>query len=206
MVAGITPALAAFGTWINTTSGGVWSTTTNWSGGIVADGIGNNADFSTLNITADDTVHLDTARTIGGLKFGDTTPGNNWSLDNNGNAANVLTLNAGLSSSTFIQVNNDTATISVTLAGSQGLFANGAGVLILRGNNTFTGNVSIGDGTLELGSATALGAGLNAVSVNSILNATLDLGGQTIGANPLSIGGNGVGGNGALINSSVSAC
>ena len=51
----------------------MWSTTGNWSGGTVANGTDGIADFSTLNITADDTVHLDTARTIGQLKFGDTT-------------------------------------------------------------------------------------------------------------------------------------
>src|SRR2546429_8821974 len=50
------------------------------------------ADFSTLDLTADNTVHLDGARTVGTLKFGDTPPSHNWIIDNNNNAANVLTL------------------------------------------------------------------------------------------------------------------
>jgi hypothetical protein len=122
-VAGISPARAA--TWIDATAGGLWSVNGNWSGGIGANGTGVVADFSTLNITADDTVHLDAARTVGSLIFGDTTPSNNWIVDNNGNSADVLTL-AVSSGSPSITVNNDTATISATLAGSQGLTTNGA--------------------------------------------------------------------------------
>ena len=38
MVVGATPALAINGVWIDTTSGGLWSTTGNWSGGTVANG------------------------------------------------------------------------------------------------------------------------------------------------------------------------
>src|ERR1043165_2725731 len=87
---------AATGTWIDTVSGGLWSATANWSpggaSGVIANGTDALADFSTLNITVDNTVHLDSSRTIGSLKFGDTTATNNWILDNNGSASNVLTL------------------------------------------------------------------------------------------------------------------
>ena len=83
------------GAWANT-AGGLWSTPANWSGGNVADGANATADFSEIDITAaNTTVHLDTARTIGSLFFGDTAPSfptNNWILDNNGSAANILTL------------------------------------------------------------------------------------------------------------------
>ena len=174
-------ALAVNGTWTDATSGGLWSTTTNWSGGIVANGTDGIADFSTLNITADDAVHLDSARTIFHLLFGDTTPSNNWILDNNGNAANVLTLGG---SPPVITVNNGTATISAALAGTQGLAEVGPGTLLLSGNNTFTGLVTINNsGTLKLGNAGALGATSNSVLVD--LGTTLDLGGQAIGANAL---------------------
>lgn len=47
------------GTWTNATTGGLWSATGNWSGGTVADGQDGIANFSTLDITADNTVHLD---------------------------------------------------------------------------------------------------------------------------------------------------
>ena len=149
---GIAPALATNGTWTNTTSGGLWSTTTNWSGGVVANGTDGIADFSTLNITADDTVHLDTARTIGQLKFGDTTASNNWILDNNALATNILTL-AVSSGSPTITVNNDTATMNLVLAGTQGFTKSGAGELLLNDADTFTGGVAINAGTLALGNA-----------------------------------------------------
>jgi fibronectin-binding autotransporter adhesin len=195
-------ALATNGIWTNATSGGLWSVSNNWSGGTVANGIDGIADFSTLDITADDTVHLDSARTIGILNFGDVTPSNNWILDNNGNAADVLTL-AVSSGAPTITVSTDEATISAALAGTQGMTKNGAGTLLLGSNDTFTGAVTVSAGTLALGNAGALGTTANAVSVAS--GATLDLGGQTIGTNALTIQGTGVGGNGALVNSSTTA-
>ncbi|HEV2972555.1 MAG TPA: autotransporter-associated beta strand repeat-containing protein [Pirellulales bacterium] len=190
------------GTWIDATSGGLWSANANWSGGNIANGTDGIADFSTLNITADNTVHLDSARTIGQLKFGDTTPSNNWILDNNGNAADILTL-AVSSGSPTITVNNDTATVNLVLAGTQGLTKIGAGDLLLDDGNTFTGAVAINAGTLALGNSGALGGTSNAVSVN--IGGTLDLGGQTIGANTMNIQGAGVGSNGALVNGSTTA-
>jgi hypothetical protein len=86
------------GTWIDATTGGLWSNSANWAGGTIADGQNAIADFSTLDITAENTVHLDSARTIGQIKFGDTVPSNNWTLDNNGVAANVLTIAVSSSS------------------------------------------------------------------------------------------------------------
>ena len=73
--------------------GGAWSTAANWTNGLVGDGPVP-SDFSTLNITSDTAVHLDTARTNAGLIFGDTVPSSaaSWILDNSGNAANILTL------------------------------------------------------------------------------------------------------------------
>ncbi len=199
MVVATPPALAINGTWIDTTSGGLWSVASDWASGTIANGTDGIADFSTLNITSDNTVHLDTARTIGQLKFGDTTPSNNWILDNNGNAADVLTLAVSTGTPT-ITVNNNMATISAVLAGTQGFSKSGTGVLVFSGANTFTGSVSDNAGTLALGNSSALGSTSNSVSVSG--GATLDLGGQTIGANALTISGAGVGGNGSLINSS----
>src|SRR5262245_82460 len=107
-------AHATNGIWTATSGAELWSTTTNWSGGIVANGADGIADFSTLNLAVNNTLHLDSARTIGSLIFGDTIPSNNWALDNNGNAANILTLSN--SGGPTITVNNQTATISAILA------------------------------------------------------------------------------------------
>ena len=92
---------AQSGTWTNTNSG-LWSDASNWSGGSVADGIGSTGDFSRVDVTADVTVHLDSARTNGYLVFGDTatnTPAG-WTLDDNGDTANILTLAGGTPSIT----------------------------------------------------------------------------------------------------------
>ena len=191
------PRSATNGTWTDATSGGLWSAGGNWSSGTIANGTGGIADFSTLNITSDNTVHLDTPRTIGQLNFGDTVLSNNWILDNNGNLANVLTLGVSSGSPT-ITVYNELVTINAVVAGTEGFTKAGGGVLLLDDGDTFTGSVAVTAGTLALATWRRWGARANAVSVTT--GATLDLGGQTIGANPLAITGIGVGGNGALIN------
>ncbi len=145
-------ARGASGMWTQTTSGGLWSATGNWSGGTVANGSGFTADFSTLNITADNTVHLDSARTIGALIFADSSPSNNWTLDNNSNAANTLTL-AVSSGTPTVTVNNQSATISGVIAGTQGMNKSGTGTLTLAGGssaNTLTGTTTVNAGTLVL--------------------------------------------------------
>src|SRR5690349_17429421 len=138
-------ALGTDGTWTNT-SGGTWSTSGNWSAGVVANGIDSTADFSTLNITGNPTVTLDTARTVGNLIFGDAvTPSNDWTL-----ASNTLTLDLSSGAPT-INVVNRTATISSVVATNDGFTKTGAGTLIFTGNNTaITGTVTIGGGQLTL--------------------------------------------------------
>ena len=57
-----------------------------------------------------------------------------------------------------------TATINVDLVGTNGLAKGGNGTLVLSGNNSFTGGLSINAGTLAVTQAAALGA--DAVTVN----------------------------------------
>ncbi len=182
-------ALAANGTWINTTSGGLWSATGNWSGGIVANGQDGIADFSTLHLLTDDTVHLDSARTIGTLKFGDTGASHNWFLDNNGTGADILTLGVSSGSPT-ITVVNGTATISAVLAGTQGFTETGGGTLTLDGNNTFTGGVTINAGVIILGNPGALNStSPNAVTFGSGSTGDLALVRQSVTISALSSNG-----------------
>jgi fibronectin-binding autotransporter adhesin len=170
------PALAVDGVWAPTgftgDGTGSWSDATKWSGGTIASGAGSQANFSTLNITVDSTVSLNSPRTIGRLLFGDTTASNNWILDNAGNPANVLTLdNTGGTGGPRITVNNQTATISAILAGTNGVTLTGgvlgtsSGNLTLSGANTYSGvttiNAAAGPGgqqfTLLLQNDSALG-------------------------------------------------
>ncbi len=133
-------------TWVNA-AGGSWTNTANWSNNVVANGSGATADISVLNLTADATVTLDSAPTIGNLIFGDTTPDHNWIL--NAGSGGPLTLASG--STPTITVNNQTATINPSLNGDQGLTKTGNGTLTLAaGHSPITGTLDVVNGTLDL--------------------------------------------------------
>jgi len=141
LTAGAMSLLAQNGTW-NADASGNWSDTSKWLGGIVADGTGNTADFSTINITADRTVTLDAAHTLSTLKFGDAVVADhNWFLS----GANTLTFGT----TPVVSVVNQTATISSLLAGTA-FTKLGVGTLKLNGAavNTFTGTMVVKGGTL----------------------------------------------------------
>lgn len=199
-------AHAADGTWTQTVSGGSWSTTGNWSGGIVADGLGSTANFNTLNLTADNTVRLDSDRTLTGLIFGDTntTTAAGWVLDNNGTATNNLIL-AGVTPTVTVNAlgSGKTATISAIIEGTAGLTKSGAGTLTLSGVNTYSGTTSISTGILAITSNNALGAtgGGNGTTVSNNAVLQLDATGLTV-AEPLTIRGDGSNFTGALFNNS----
>ena len=138
------PSVLGNGTWISDASG-TWSDTTKWSAGFPANGVNYTADFSTLNIGADRTVTLNTSRPIGTLRFGDTSGTQTWTLASSGGA--TLTLDTGLpTTSPGIVVNQNTATISASLAGTNGFTKSGAGTLVLAGANSLTGTVNIDTG------------------------------------------------------------
>ena len=167
------------GSWTNNASGN-WSTTNNWNGGILANGISRLADFSTLNITANQTVTLDSARTIGGLRFGDTTGAQTWTLT----GSNTLTLGGGGANVPSIAVNQSTATISTALAGTNGFVKKGNGTLILNSTNNVGGGLTVNAGSVSVaGGATAVGAGTSTIGY---LTGT---GSMTVTGGSLAIGG-----------------
>lgn len=129
------------GTWTLNGSGD-WSTPANWDLGNVASGPGAIADFSTLDLTANQTVNLDAPFTIGTLTSGDfTTASNNWVFS----GSSVLTLDNG-AGSPLINVVNQNTTISAPLAGTNGLSKAGTGVLFLGGDNTaLSGTLTVQD-------------------------------------------------------------
>ena len=166
--ASATASAASGGAWALDADGN-WNTAANWSGGIIAFGPGNTADFSTLNLTGNRTVTLDSDRTISGLMFGDLSSTYNWTLTGN----NKLTLGTSPS----IEVINQSATISTVIAGSSGLTKTGLGILVLGGvTETFTNGLAANAGTLALDFSAANFPATNMVSSTN----SLALGGGTL--------------------------
>jgi autotransporter-associated beta strand protein len=153
---------AASGTWTGTITPGLWSDAANWSSATIASGSGSTADFSTLDLPDGQFIAaLDTPRTLGSLTFGDADPASpgSWLIDNNVDPANILTL-AGTPTITVNALGAlATAGISAEIAGTEGLVKAGPGTLSLSGPNTYSGTTTVNAGTLNLGSATAIGTG-----------------------------------------------
>jgi autotransporter-associated beta strand protein len=173
------------GLWTNNISGN-WSTSNNWKGGAVANGVSRIADFSTINITANQTVTLDSARTVGGLRFGDTIGSQNWLLA----GANPLTLDAGGGNTPVIGVNQNTATISTPIIGSYGFTKTGGGALTLNGTNNIGGGLTVDAGTVNfLGGTTSFGSGTSTIGYLTGTGNLTMTGGSLALAGELRVGG-----------------
>ncbi len=138
-------ASAADGTWILNGSDN-WSTTADWSGGIVPSGAGFTANF-TNDITADCVITLDIAPTIGNIIFGDADPSTpaSWTIS----GANTLTLNASTPTITVNALGSGAgATIGSVVAGTAGLTKAGVGTLTLSAVNSYSGTTAVNAGTL----------------------------------------------------------
>ncbi|MGA2496715.1 MAG: autotransporter-associated beta strand repeat-containing protein, partial [Tepidisphaeraceae bacterium] len=105
----------------------------------------------------------------------------------------------------------DSITVANNISGTGALTKSGAGVLTLSGTNSYTGLTTISAGTIKLGSPTALGAtsvlagGSGTATYTNAgtsitAGATLDLNGQDIGKEFVTVNGVGVGSLGAIIN------
>jgi autotransporter-associated beta strand protein len=167
----------ASGTWA-TTAGGQWDTAGNWSGDIVATGSDSTANFNTLNIPADTTVNLDSAQMIGSLVFGDTDTSSaaGWTLANNAEPANTLTLSGTTPTVTVNALGGTkTVTISAAVAGSAGLTKSGPGTLTLSGSNSYSGATTVTAGTLQIGNGGTSGTpGSGPVTIASGATLTLN--------------------------------
>lgn len=138
------------GEWLRAEPGGRWSDPANWTNGLIANGSGQIADFSRLNIVTDNTVHLDAPRTIGDMRFGDadTNSAAGWRVDDYGEATHVLTLEPGTPAITVTNLAaGKSVEIRAVIAG-EGLRKEGSGTLLLTGANRYTGLVAINGGTL----------------------------------------------------------
>jgi len=191
-VAAVTWAPSSYNTWTNLVSGnasGTWGTAANWSNSI-PDSVDAMADFSTLDINAEGFVNIDAPRTVGQLRFGDTSPSHNWTLTNA-----ALTL-AATTVQPVIDVSNNTLSINNVLKGTQGFIKQGSGALWINGQSTMTGDVTVRQGKLGIGNGGVLNTTVSLIVEDG---ARMEIGGwaSTI-ANPIFLSGKGPGGAGAL--------
>jgi autotransporter-associated beta strand protein len=175
------------GVWITPETGGIWSDSPNWQQDQVASGVSATADFASLDITEDVTVHLDSPRLLGNMVFGDTdvTTAANWLIDDNGSPSNILNLavNTGSPAITINPLGGSAAaTIDAVLNGSSGLVKAGSGALVLTRANTLGGPLSINQGTLRIGPGGSLSA--TTVTISNLVS-SLNVAGGTFVASGL---------------------
>ena len=116
--------------------------------------------------------------------------------DANGNvpASGTITIDGAL-----VFNRSDSVTLANSISGAGVLAQIGPGVLTLMAGSppgAFTGAITISNGTLFAGSASAFSG--NPISIHS---GTLDVNGQNLVAEPVTVSGSGVDGDGAIINS-----
>ena len=178
----------------NTYSGATTVSAGTLRAGSTTNAFGTNSAYTLANVAG---VVLDLAgfnNTIGSLTGGGTTGGS-------------VTLGSG--TLTIGSNNTSPAAYAGVISGTGGVTKSGTGILILAGDNTYSGLTAITAGTLKLGASgggtnTPLGTTAGATSVTS--GAALDLNGFTLGtAEALTLNGTGIAAAGALINSAAIA-
>jgi autotransporter-associated beta strand protein len=86
-----------------------------------------------------------------------------------------------------------------SLGGTGGFVKTGPGILRLAGANTFSGNITVSEGTLMAGSTTALGNSTGSTTIAP--GGRLDVAATQLGAEPVFVSGDGINTRGAIINS-----
>ena len=181
----LTASIVDTAVWTATTTPANWDVSSNWLHAIAGSGAGNTADFNQVDLAADTTVNLTAPVTIGNLIFGDTetvtTPAA-WTLSNNSNPANLLTLAGATPTITVNPLGVDKGvTINAALTGTNGLIKAGSGTLTIGAVTSFTtaaGVTTVNAGTLKLGISNIFG---NGNGTPGVINAagTLDLNGKS---------------------------
>lgn len=144
--------------WNNTstnwdTSTSTWNTASDNSGTTQVWNNGDNAIFSTSNIAAGQY-----SLTVGTVTAGNMTVNSTQRIQLN---AGTITLNSGVNTYTVARTSGDyDLRINSVIAGTGSIVKEGAGMLMLTGANTFSGGVTLNNGTLNFeSSSTAFGTG-----------------------------------------------
>lgn len=195
-------AEAQSGVW-NNAAGGDYDSSSNWNGNTVANGAGNTADFSQIDLNGDISINNVTSRTLGHLIFGDTNLATGGSVEFFRTGTTKITLS---DPAPTITVNTLTPSVSgfddvffaTYLGGTNGFTKLGDGILTLAGaadtgafvGNDISGIVDIAEGTLRLDAGFSYYDFTNLVdpqaqsidSFNIQDGATLDLGSTDLAA------------------------
>ncbi|MBN2506720.1 MAG: immunoglobulin domain-containing protein [Verrucomicrobia bacterium] len=118
----------------------------------------------------------------------------------NGGTGGNLNTAAIANSGTLVFNRSDAVTVPNAISGAGSVEKQGAGLMILSAaNSAMDGPVTVAAGTLRTGNAAALGT----VAAGTVVadGATLDVNGQSLGNEPITVSGAGVGGAGAIYNS-----
>ncbi len=194
------------GVWVRLVSGnasGVWGTNANWSGGTIATGTDAVADFTANNITVNSIVTNETARTIGSLRFNNTTAGRFWNVDGSTNRQLTLATSTGQPS---INVTN-TQVFLGGFNGTQGFVKNGNGVLNIFGStyyNVVSGPILVNAGSLTTASGKAFQniTGDITVAAGATFGANANFDGAIL-SNDIYLSGTGVGTPPGYVNSNT---
>ena len=144
----LAPLGAVDGVWRNP-GGGSWAVADNWEGGAAAQGAGATASFDQLDIARPMLVTLDGPQLVGRMVFGDTALSGDWFIRRG--QSGVITLD-GAGNAAEVGVSAGSATLGVDLTGVGGLRKTGPGMLVLSGDNRWSGPTWIEAGTLRLAS------------------------------------------------------
>src|SRR5262245_29977106 len=161
------------GTW--TGPGTEWTEGTNWSSS--PDVPENAATFT--NNSAPTSVTISGPADINTIQFTAAAPAYSFTISSAFSTAGIV--NSSAFAPTFI-INNSgvvsfdidggsNTTFSGTISGSGGLVKVGEGTLTLSGNNSYTGGTLLNEGTLAVGSSTALGTGTLTLADGTTLQA-----------------------------------
>src|SRR2546421_11359111 len=152
------------GTWIfNTNSTAApWSTTANWSGGVIADG-GGFADFSTIDITGARNPDIDTtSRTVRRLDIGDTNNTHSYTISASGGASLIFDNTANSANAQLNQTSTshgDTISAPITLNSSLDVANASSNTLTVSGAIGGVGALNLASGTLALATSASTYAG-----------------------------------------------
>ncbi len=118
----------------------------------------------------------------------------------NGGAGGVIN-GPILNNSSLLLNRSDAFAVSGVISGTGTIEQKGSGIATLSGANTFTGVTTVSTGTLATGNGSALGDTNTGTIVAT--GATLDVNGQNLGMEPVTVQGDGVGGAGAIVNNAA---